>query len=163
MVTLRAFTQSDTDLLIDYLNNPSLVRFLSPKIPFPYTETDANWWINQGNKTGITRAIDVDGVFVGCIGALPGEFEYCKSAELGYWLAQDYWGQGIICIAISLLIDELKMTTDIVRLHAVVFAGNQQSSKVLTKTGFSYEGTRVKAIYKNAEFYDALLYGKLLG
>ncbi|MGO2293149.1 GNAT family N-acetyltransferase, partial [Pseudoalteromonas sp.] len=137
-------------------------HFLSPKIPTPYTLDDALWWVEKGSKAGFTRAIEVDGQLVGCIGALPGEFEYAKSAEIGYWLAQKYWGRGLVVAALELLIEELKINTDIVRLHAVVFAGNSQSTKVLEKVGFEHEGLLKKAIYKEGEFYDGLLYAKVL-
>ncbi|MGY0644456.1 MAG: GNAT family N-acetyltransferase, partial [Paraglaciecola chathamensis] len=64
-------------------------RFLSSRIPSPYTEDDATWWIEQGSKNGIIRAIEVDGVFVGCVGAEPGQFEYAYSAEVGTgWLSR---------------------------------------------------------------------------
>lgn len=80
-------------LLINYLNNPEVVRFLSSKIPTPYTIDDARWWIETGSKAGHTFAIELSGHFVGRIGAVAGEFEYSKSAEVGYWLAQEYWGR----------------------------------------------------------------------
>lgn len=162
MLRLRDFKSDDHTLLVNYLNNPDVKRFLSPKIPTPYTLDDAHWWTEEGSKAGFTRAIEVDGQLVGCIGALPGEFEYAKSAEIGYWLAQPYWGKGLIVQALALLIKEVQLNTDIVRLHAVVFAGNTQSTKVLEKVGFEHEGLLKKAIYKDTEFYNALLYGKVL-
>lgn len=117
--------------------------------------------IETGSKAGITRAIEFDGHLVGCIGALPGEFEYAKSAEIGYWLAKEYWGKGIVAQALTLMIREIQTRSDIIRLHAVVFSGNSQSTKVLEKVGFEHEGVLNKAIYKNGQFYNALLYAKV--
>lgn len=162
MLRLRHFEYTDQPFLVSYLNNADIKQFLSPKIPTPYSDDDARWWVEEGSKAGFTRAIEVDGQLVGCIGALVGEFEYAKSAEVGYWLAQEYWGQGIVCQALALFIAEMQASSDIVRLHAVVFAGNMQSSKVLEKSGFEHEGLLKKAIYKHGKFYDALLYAKLL-
>ncbi len=162
MLRLRHFEQTDQAVLVNYLNNSDVKRFLSPKIPTPYTHDDAHWWIDEGSKAGITRAIEVNGQLAGCIGALPGEFEYAKSAEVGYWLAQEYWGQGITAKALNLLAQEVLLHTDIVRLHAVVFAGNVQSSKVLENSGFEHEGMLKKAIYKEGRFYNANLYGQVI-
>ena len=100
MMILREFKQHDTFQIVTILNNQQVARYLSSKIPFPYTQADANWWINEGAKCGIIKAIEVDGLCVGCIGAIPGEFEYSRSGEIGYWLSQQYWGQGIITQAI---------------------------------------------------------------
>jgi len=163
MLRLRHFEDTDQALLVDYLNNSDVKQFLSPKIPTPYTHDDAQWWIEKGSKAGVTRAIEVNGQLAGCIGALPGEFEYAKSAEVGYWLAQEFWGQGLAAKALEKLVKYMQLKTDVVRLHAVVFAGNVQSSKVLEKSGFEQEGLLKKAIYKHGQFYDALLYAQLLG
>jgi RimJ/RimL family protein N-acetyltransferase len=144
------------------LNSPELTHYLSSKIPLPYTEQDAQWWVEKGSQMGITRAIDINGELAGCIGAIPGDYEYCKSAEIGYWLAQNYWGNGLVLSALNLLIDEVAETTDIVRIHATVFDGNLRSGRVLEKAGFSKEGELNKAIFKNGQFFNAHIYGKVI-
>lgn len=163
MFVLRNFTAADKPQLITYLNETNVTRFLSSRIPYPYTEDDAIWWIEQGSKNGIIRAIEVDGECVGCIGAEPGQFEYAYSAEVGYWLAEPFWGKGYASKALALLIDEVKNTNEIVRLHASVFAGNEVSCKVLEKCGFTAEGHLEKAAYKQGTFYDTHLYAKDIG
>ncbi|CAM4372072.1 GNAT family N-acetyltransferase [Pseudoalteromonas ostreae] len=162
MLRLRNFKSEDQTLLVNYLNNPDVKRFLSPKIPSPYTMGDANWWVETGSKAGGIFAIEKDGLFIGCVSAIKGELEYCKSAEVGYWLAKEYWGQGIVTEALALLIKQVQTTTDIVRLHAIVFDGNTGSSKVLLKSGFVHEALLEKAIYKEGGFYNANLYGQVI-
>lgn len=104
MMILREFKQHDTFQIVTILNDHQVARYLSSKIPFPYTQADANWWVNEGAKCGIIKAIEVDGLCVGCIGITLDEFEYSRSGEIGYWLSQQYWGQGIITQAIGLII-----------------------------------------------------------
>jgi RimJ/RimL family protein N-acetyltransferase len=162
MIRLREFKTEDQPQLVQYLNNADVGRFLSTKIPSPYTDQDACWWVETGSKAGAIYAIEKDGLFIGCISAIAGEFEYCKTAEVGYWLAKEYWGKGIVTHALALLLSEIQIKTDIVRLHAVVFEGNSASSKVLLKSGFKHEATLEKAIYKAGVFYNAALYGKLI-
>jgi RimJ/RimL family protein N-acetyltransferase len=157
MITLRAFKQHDTCQIVTILNDHQVARYLSSKIPFPYTQADAQWWINHGSKFGIIKAIEVDGLCVGCIGVTPGEFEYSRNGEIGYWLSQQYWGQGIITQAIKLICKEAFDSSELNRIFATVFSVNIGSIKALTKAEFSLEAQLKQAIYKNNQFYDAII------
>ena len=57
MVTLRDFNQNDIDRLVHILNDEAVTKFLSTKIPNPYTKEDAAWWVNEGSQSGIIKAI----------------------------------------------------------------------------------------------------------
>jgi RimJ/RimL family protein N-acetyltransferase len=138
-----------------------VVRYLSSKIPTPYTLEDAQWWVSTGSKIGIVKAIDFNGSLVGCIGAEQGEFEYQRSAEVGYWIAKEYWRKGIATHVINEIISLVFKTTDIVRLFASVFSLNTASMNVLVKCGFELESVQQKAIYKNDEFYNNHLFSIL--
>ena len=52
MVTLRDFNQNDIDRLVHILNDEAVTKFLSTKIPNPYTKEDAAWWVNEGSQSG---------------------------------------------------------------------------------------------------------------
>jgi len=161
MMILREFKQHDTFQIVTILNDKQVARYLSSKIPFPYTQADANWWVNEGAKCGIIKAIEVDGLCVGCIGITPGEFEYSRSGEIGYWLSQQYWGQGIITQAIGLITKEVFKSTNLNRIHAAVFAGNAGSIKALLKSGFNTEAILKQAIYKNGHYFDSHIFSML--
>lgn len=161
MLTLRSFQQQDMERLVFILNEPDVVRYLSSKIPTPYTVEDAQWWISTGSQMGIVQAIELNGMLVGCIGADRGEFEYNRSAEIGYWIASDFWRQGIATQALNQFVPHVFDTTDIVRLFASVFSENIASMKVLTKCHFAHEATHKKAIFKDGKFYDDHIYSIL--
>lgn len=158
MVELREFKTDDASLLQVYLNNPNVTRFLTSSIPQPYEKEDAEWWINEGSKGGIVRAIEYEGVFIGAVGANRKQFEHSRSAEIGYWLAESYWGKGIATAALSQLSAFIFESTDIVRLQAHVFEGNFPSARVLEKCGYRLEGVLQKAIFKRDVLMDASLY-----
>ena len=159
---LRFFEAQDELLLVDYLNDPQVIHYLSSRIPNPYTAEDAKWWITTGSRNGLIRAITVDGELAGCIGAEPGQHEYQYSGEVGYWLAEKFWGKGYATNALCLLIKELQQATQLVRLQASVFEGNQGSAKVLEKCGFTQQGYFPKAVYKNQRFYHEVVYGRTI-
>ena len=155
MLRLRALNSGDCALLVQYLNNPQVTLYLSSRIPQPYTPEDAQWWINDGSRAEITRAIEWNGVCVGCIGIDRKLFEQSHTAEIGYWLAESFWNKGIATLALKEMCQYLFSTTDIVRLQAHVYDGNNASAKVLQKCGFSVEGKLQKAIFKNGVFSAA--------
>jgi RimJ/RimL family protein N-acetyltransferase len=161
LVTLRDFTISDIEGLVTILNDADVTRFLSTKIPSPYTESDGLWWVNQGSQGELIKAISYDGVLVGCIGVRQGEFEYQKSGEIGYWLAKEYWRNGITKSAIEQMSRYVFSHTDIVRLFAAVFSGNEASMRLLLKCGFNEEAVLKNAIFKNGQFYHNHIFARL--
>ena len=154
MIELRNFISEDEDLLVSYLNEESVTEYISARLPQPYTKEAAAWWISTGSTIGIVKAIANNGVLVGSISAIVGEFERQKSAEIGYWLAKPFWGQGFASQALAEFSKTIFQNTDIVRLYAPVFEGNVASARVLEKCGFKLEAILEKAIYKNDKFYN---------
>lgn len=161
MITLRRYDENDIPLLVEYLNNPRVTAHLTSRIPQPYTINDAQWWVREGSTQGYTRAIEWENRLVGTIGANRGQFEFSRSAEIGYWLAEPFWGNGIATAALSAVTTEIFRDTDIVRLFANVVEGNTASCRVLEKCGYQQEALLQKAFFKHDIFNNAHLYVKL--
>ncbi|MCQ4794274.1 GNAT family N-acetyltransferase [Anaerofustis stercorihominis] len=145
-----------------HANNEKIASKLRDVFPYPYTYEDAEWYVkdcilNEGNNN-ITRAIVINGEAVGSIGVFVMDDVYKKSAEIGYWLGEDYWGRGIMSEAVNIIIKEAFDRFDIVRIHAEIFSNNPGSKGVLEKAGFKFEGRKEKSIYKNGEILDSLVY-----
>jgi RimJ/RimL family protein N-acetyltransferase len=103
-------------------------------------------------------AIDVNGEAVGSIGIFPQKDIHAKSAEMGYWLAEEFWGKGVIPKAIQKIVDYGFRTFDIVRIFTRPFSTNINSQRVLEKAGFTLEARLEKAIFKNGEYLDEMIY-----
>ena len=161
MIALRDFAENDLDRLVSILNNESVTEFLSTKIPSPYTREDAKWWVTEGSKGDLVKAITFNGEFAGCIGVSRGEFEYQKSGEIGYWIAEEYWRKGIASAALQKMTAHVFENTDIVRIFAAVFSGNNASMSLLMRSGFVQEAVLQKAIFKNGKFYNNHIFTKL--
>ena len=133
------------------------------RFPHPYTRTDADWWIahvrTQWPPTNF--AIVVDGEAAGGIGFIPQEDVSRRSAEIGYWLGEAYWGRGIATDAVRAVTTHIFATFDICRIYATVFESNPASARVLEKAGFVYEGRMRQAVTKNGHRLDALMYALL--
>ncbi len=164
MIILRPWNINDIKELCKLCNRVNRT-FLTNGLPDPYTEENANWWINKVNeeegKTGIYRAIVVDNEVVGNITIEKKTDVFAIDAELGYMLLDEYSGKGIMSEAIKLICRIAFKDLEIVRISARVFELNVASSKILVKNGFILEGTLRHGIFKNHQFQDLKLYGIL--
>jgi len=158
---LRDFKYTDIPHLLRYLNNDKVTQYITASIPQPYTSDDASWWINEGSQSENIKAIEHEGIFVGCISATLGNFEYNRSAELGYWIGEEHWGQGIATAAVKAFSDHLLDKTQLARLFVSVVNDNKASIRVLEKNNFVYEGLLRNASYKNGQFFDECLLSKI--
>jgi len=159
-LSLRPFLVSDLNSLVKHANNYNIAKNLSNKFPFPYTQNDGVAFINLALSATPTEifAIVINGEAVGSIGVHPQMDLYCKNAELGYWIGEEFWGKGIVPEAIKLMIDYGFKTFDISRIYARTFDTNIKSQRVLEKTGFVLEAELKETLYKNGTVYDELLY-----
>jgi len=159
-MVLRKWNESDLNNLVKYANNIKIANRLTNGFPHPYTEEDGKAYLSTVISDNPTKvfAIEVDGEAVGSIGIFPQTDIHEKNAEMGYWLAEEYWGQGIMVEAIKEITAYGFQTFDIVRIFARPFSTNFQSQRVLEKAGFTLEARLKKAIFKNGEFTDELIY-----
>jgi [ribosomal protein S5]-alanine N-acetyltransferase len=156
---LRAWRTTDTESLLRYANNENVSRNMRDAFPYPYTRVDAESWITtaMANSERIW-AIEVGGEAVGGMGLHPMEDVYRKTAEIGYWLAEPFWGQGITTEALIAATHHTFEHFDLVRLEAGIYSWNPASGRVLEKAGYALEAINRKAIFKNGQLLDRHLY-----
>ena len=147
---LRPWHINDLNNLVKYGNNKNIAKFMTDMFPYPYTEEKGKQFIEFANKENSIRilAIDLNGEAIGGIGLHPQTDIHCKNAELGYWLGEPFWGQGIITKAIIKMVDYGFINFEINRIFARPFGTNLASQKVLEKTGFKLEARFEKTLFK---------------
>ena len=157
---LRAWTLADKEALTVYANNPLIAQNMMDQFPHPFTEEKAIQFIERVSSGVIPNilAIEFDNKVVGSIGIHPLHDIERINAELGYWLAEPYWGKGIMKIAITKMVDYGFAKLDIVRIFARIYGTNIPSQKVIEKSHFKLEAKFEKTIFKNNEFLDELIY-----
>jgi [ribosomal protein S5]-alanine N-acetyltransferase len=158
--TLRPWKLSDIDSLVKYANNPNIAQFMTDLFPHPYTKEKAVTFIEMVSSANpfYVFAIDVNGEAVGGIGIHQQKDIQQKNAELGYWLGEPFWGNGIMTNAVKQMLDYGFQNFDITRIFARPFGTNIASQKVLEKAGFVFEARFEKAFYKKSVFVDELIY-----
>ncbi len=159
---LRKWRLSDAKDLAAALNNEKILNNLRDGLPFPYTEQDARDYIvamlSSEENSSFAYAITIEGRAVGSIGAFRQGNIHRQTAELGYYLAEEYWGRGIVTEAIRQLCGIVFDTTDILRIYAEPFAYNTGSRRALEKAGFTFEGMMKNNAVKNGKVLDMALY-----
>ncbi len=161
---LREFKNSDAKKLAELCNNRKLWDNLRDYIPFPYSEKDALDYIEfcQSENPQQTFAMEYKGEFVGAIGLVKQSDVYKLTAEIGYWLGEPYWGQGIMTTATRLITEYGFNNLGLVRIYTGVFSFNKASQRVLEKAGFKLECIFEKSIFKNNKIYDEYRYSLII-
>jgi RimJ/RimL family protein N-acetyltransferase len=166
-IHLSEFLPSDKDALVLYLNDRDIYdRTL--RIPFPYSDADADDWMalvvksTQQQGRPVQWAIRTgDDALVGGCGF--DDFQVGKShrAEVGYWLAKPYWRQGIMTAVVSRLCRHAFEEFGLAKITAHVFPHNLASARVLAKCGFQEEGFLRKHFLKEGKLLDGRLFALL--
>ncbi len=159
---IRKWKLSDAKDLAIALSNKKIQDNLRDGLPYPYTEQDGADYISamlsaDENET-FAFAITVDDKAVGSIGVFRQVNIHRQTAELGYYLAEEYWGKGITTEAVKQICEYVFGKSDIIRIYAEPFAYNTASCRVLEKAGFQCEGILRKNAVKNGKIVDMKMY-----
>lgn len=162
---IRKWELADAKDLAAALSNTKIQDNLRDGLPYPYTEQDGIDYISamlsaDENDT-FAFAITVDEKVIGSIGVFRQGNIHRQTAEVGYYIAEEYWGKGIMTEAIIQTCKYVFDKSDIIRIYAEPFAYNAASCRVLEKAGFQYEGTLRKNAVKNGKVIDMKMYSLL--
>ncbi len=138
---LRHLTVDDAMLIQPLANNWEVAK-QTANLPYPYGASEAQNFVDQalrardsGKELIFAIIRHQDGALLGLIGLVTD----VAPIEVGYWLGQDFWGQGYATEALRAIKDYSRETLCCRRLDAVVFGENSTSIRVLTKCGFIYQ------------------------
>lgn len=157
---IRDWRLADAASIAAYANNRKIWMNLRDAFPHPYTLADAEAFITRITDADFVTvfAIATPSEAIGSIGLMLGEDVHRYTAEMGYWLAEPYWGRGIMTRAVKALtayaLGELKLK----RIFAEPYTTNSASARVLEKAGFTCEGLLRANAFKDGEVVDQFLY-----
>ncbi|KAK4555566.1 hypothetical protein LTR86_007319 [Recurvomyces mirabilis] len=183
-ICVRQWRHTDAASGSHHGGNIKVWNNLRNRMPHPYTEANAAGWINfchdtanhrgsgtwspetgfQGPKIPTGYAIAINGEAVGSIGLNFADEKdvYLHQAELGYWLGEEHWGQGVMSKVVPAFVHWAFKTFGILfRINGATSGNNVASAKLLKKAGFEYEGRRPNFITKNGVTTAELIWGVL--
>jgi RimJ/RimL family protein N-acetyltransferase len=163
-VVLRPWREGDEAALVRHANSRAVWRNLTDRFPHPYGLDDARRWIALNRKLGdppANLAIVLEGEAVGGAGTERKTDLAQRTAEVGYWLGEPFWGRGLASDALRLVTRYAFERFDYERLEAYVLAWNPASCRVLEKAGYTLEGRQRNGAFKDGQLVDTWLYARL--
>jgi Acetyltransferases, including N-acetylases of ribosomal proteins len=161
-INIRSWKKEDAADLAEALSNKKIQDNLRDGLPYPYSVSDAEDYIHAmlgaNQHETFAWAITADDKAIGSIGIFRKENIHNRTAEMGYYIAEPYWGKGIGTTAVKKACSYVFQNTDILRIFAEPFAYNTASCRVLEKSGFLLEGTLRKNAVKNGKVLDMKMY-----
>ena len=128
---LRQYKKNDKESLINLLNDKEVSRW-TERIPFPYTEKHADWWINNKPENDYVYAIVKNDNH-----SLVGGINITVKGEIGCWIGRQYWNQDFATEAIERIknfgFEELKLE----KVWAATHKENKTVFRLIEKTGFT--------------------------
>jgi ribosomal-protein-alanine N-acetyltransferase len=157
---IRDWRMEDAPSIAKYANNRKIWINLRDAFPYPYSLQDAESFISRIIETdSITVfAIATQSEAIGSIGLMVGKDVHRYTAEMGYWLAEPFWGKGIMTQAVKSMTSYAIRNLKLHRIYAEPYSTNPASVKVLEKAGFRCEGLLRSNVFKDGKVLDQFLY-----
>lgn len=139
---LRHWQLDDAEALYKYASNPNI----GPRAGWP-----AHTSVEDSRKTLIdvlmvpeqyAIVLKETGEPIGSIGLKTGSNTHMiqgpNECELGYWIGEPFWGQGLVAEAGTILIKRAFEDLGMTKIWLGYYDGNAQSARVAQKLGFEY-------------------------
>ncbi|KAJ4990776.1 gcn5-related n-acetyltransferase [Stagonosporopsis vannaccii] len=174
-LVVRPLHPQDAPSMSHNANNLAVTKYMSLAFPSPYTLDSATTWISM-NLTppilnwGICLSSSPTTIIGGC-GLKPGTDVQGHGAEVGFWIGEAFWGQGLVTEMLEGFVrwffesEESRLASTEggrwTRLWGGVFEGNAGSMRCFEKCGFAKEGVLRGAVEKDGRASDLHLFGLL--
>jgi ribosomal-protein-alanine N-acetyltransferase len=165
-LTLRPFIEADAEALFPLASNPNVTRFTlwdhhkTVEETIAFVRDYAQLRYREGTTEPYAITLVPDPRPIGACGCFWAS-QPNRTMELGYWVAEPFWGKGIAVEASRACVTRAFQDTDARRMQARVIAGNAASCRVLEKLGFRHEGTHRSALLRRGNFEDVMIYAVL--
>jgi [ribosomal protein S5]-alanine N-acetyltransferase len=164
---LSEIRSSDAASLIQHLNQSREIYNFTCRIPYPYTEQDAQWFLHHVQEEAMKHGHPINfairastshqNELIGAVGFVVFDTT-TKSAEVGYWLAKPYWGQGIMTCVVKAICAYASTSWNMQQIQGQVYDTNEASARVLEKNGFVFQELLPKYVDKDGVLRDVKVY-----
>lgn len=156
-------TSDDIPSMVKYLNNQKIYAN-TLAIPHPYTEKEGEEFLKKIQSSSLETSrhfavrLNHSNELIGACGFFRSE-KNPRTSGIGYWLAEPFWGQGLMPKVVSKAIELIKIEwKNLVRIEAHIYTSNKPSTRVVKKSHFQFEGILRKYYYKDGQDVDVSSY-----
>ncbi len=144
---LRAWRESDAEALYKYAQNPNIGPIAGWP---PHTSVENSREIIKNVLSAeetYAVVLKETGEAVGSIGLMTAKSEIHSAemaedeGEIGYWIGEPLWGQGLIPEAVHELLRHAFEDLQLTAVWCGYYEGNEKSKRVQEKCGFTYHHT----------------------
>ena len=155
-INLRIMEKEDLPLYAEWVNDPNFFGEYNPIEQT--TKSDMERHYDSAPQENMKFFIEKkDGTKIGVVNT----FSTGSQLEIGFALIPAERGKGNCTEAVTILVDYLFLSRDLVRIQAVTDTRNKASQSLLMKTGFKREGVVRKSMFIHGEWRDMILYSIL--
>ncbi len=164
-LTLRRLTLHDAADVYAYARDPEVARHVLWDAHRSVSESRMflRYMLRQyrmGEPSSWGIVLRQTGRVIGTIGFMSWNPDN-STVELGYSLAREHWGQGLMPEALQAVLQETFVSLKMHRAEAQHFTGNPSSGRVMEKCGMRHEGHMRQRIYNKGDFRDVELWAML--
>lgn len=143
-IYLRPFSEQDIEDHVKILSDWNVTKWLSNSMPYPYSTKDGEIFLKQSHeefqKGNTVRFAIIDKETDRLMGGIKIFSLKEDESEIGYWLAQQFWGKGYGSDVLRITIEWIKLASDVKILFALTANDNKGSRRILEKVGFAHKG-----------------------
>ena len=162
-IVLRRWRIEDAPAVAAACQDAEIVRWLA-FVPQPYTEADARFYIEDCLASGEDRTpfAIADPTTGAVIGSIEMRVNRLRTGHIGYWLAPEARGRGLMTEALRALSRLAFEELGLGRVELVTDPDNTASQRVAEKAGFTREATlRSILVTRNAGRRDGVMFSLL--
>jgi ribosomal-protein-serine acetyltransferase len=165
-IELRPFVESDAEMVFEIVTaNLDHLHTHLHWATKDYNLENAREFIRRAETASAEKKNQTFGIFSG--GKLIGVIGFVKfnwasrRTEIGYWIAKDYEGRGIVTKSCKELINYAFEKLDMNRIEIRCAMENTRSRAIPEKLNFKLEGVLRQSEWRHTRFYDMAIYGML--
>lgn len=163
LYAFRPWAPDDAEALARLLDSRRLWALLPESDPgrvTPELAADLIAVANGAPARHLVRAVLFGGHALGQVRLQFDSSPHADSAEISYWIGEEFWGRGIATDLVALFTSFAFQTRpELRRVFAQVVRGHVASIRVLEKSGYRREGVRRRAAVKSGHILDVEVFG----
>lgn len=161
---LRQFVESDLENVYKGLSDPEIIKYYGVSYTtLEDTKEQLKFFADLVNDgTGIWWAVcSLDNKTFYGAGGLNSLNKEHKKAEIGFWLLNEFWRQGIMTEVMPIICKYGFENLELHRIEGLVETDNLNCKNAMKKLDFNHEGTMKDCEIKNGHFISLDIYAKL--